>query len=205
MNFFRQIMQKPWVTAVATPDDSFEGHEFPLTTVTLGLRIFLVVVSVIFALLVISYFGRMAYGDWRAFPEPWLLWLNTGLLISSSVAFRQSLAAMRRGRVDRVKDGLMFGGLLATCFIVGQVLIWQQMVALGFYAEANPANAFFFVLTGIHGVHLLGGMVAWARTGAKLFAGEDLRKMRQSLELSAVYWDYLLFIWLILFGLLLFT
>ena len=198
-------MQKPWATDVGTPDDLFDGREFPEPSERIGLRVFLGVVTVIFSLLVISYFGRMAYNDWRSFPEPWLLWLNTALLISSSVAFHQSLAAMRRGQASRVKDGLLFGGLLATCFLVGQLLIWQQMVAFGFYAETNPANAFFFVLTGLHALHLLGGLVAWGRTGAKLLSGMELAKLRQNLELAAVYWDYLLFIWLVLFGLLIFT
>jgi len=205
VNFFRQIVQKPWVPVVATADELIEGREFPDPPIRIGLRVFLGVVTVIFSLLVISYFGRMAYNDWRAFPEPWLLWLNTALLISSSVAFHQSLSAIRRGKPDRVKDGLLFGGLLATCFLVGQLLIWQQMVASGFYAEANPANAFFFVLTGLHALHLLGGLVAWGKTGAKLLAGMESDKLRQSLELAALYWDYLLLIWLVLFGLLIFT
>jgi len=198
-------MQKPWATASVAPDDLFDGREFPEPSIRIGLRVFLGVVTVIFSLLVISYFGRMAYSDWRAFPEPWLLWLNTALLISSSVAFHQSLTAIRRGQHRRVKDGLIFGGLLATCFLVGQLLIWQQMVAFGFYAESNPANAFFFVLTGLHALHLLGGLVAWGRTGAKLLAGMETAKLRESLELAAAYWDYLLFIWLVLFGLLIFT
>ena len=77
-------MQKPWTAVPATPGNLLQGREFSLPTVTVGLRVFLGVVTVVFTLLVISYFGRMAFADWRALPEPWLLWLNTGSLIARS-------------------------------------------------------------------------------------------------------------------------
>jgi len=198
-------MQKPWVTVPATPDNQIEGREFSLPTVKLGLRVFLGVVTVLFTLLVISYFGRMAYPDWRALPEPWLLWLNTGLLIASSVAFQVALVAARRGRLVSLRDGVLTGGFFAFFFLVGQFRVWQQLAALGFFAEANPANAFFYVITGLHALHLLGGMVAWGRTIAKLWRGTQLAQMRLSVELCTVYWHFLLLIWLALFGLLIFT
>ncbi len=198
-------MQKPWVTVPATPDNLAQGREFSLPTVTIGLRVFLGVVTVLFTLLVVSYFGRMAYHDWRALPEPWLLWLNTGLLIASSVAFQAALAAARRGQLIRVRDGLLTGGFFAFAFLVGQLLVWRQLAALGFYAEKNPANAFFYVITGLHALHLLGGLVAWGRTTAKLLRGVALDQLRLSVELCTVYWHFLLLIWLALFALLIFT
>ena len=198
-------MQKPWMAVPATPDNLAEGREFSLTTVKIGLRVFLGVVTVLFTLLVISYFGRMAYADWRPLPEPWLLWLNTGLLIASSVAFQAALIAARRGQLIRVRDGLLTGGLFAFAFLTGQFLAWQQLVALGFYAESNPANAFFYVITGLHALHLLGGLVAWGRTIAKLWRGIELAQIRLSVELCTVYWHFLLLVWLALFALLIFT
>ncbi len=198
-------MQKPWVAVPATPDNLAEGREFSLPTVTIGLRVFLGVVTVLFTLLVVSYFGRMAYADWRALPEPWLLWLNTGLLIASSVAFQAALVASRRGQIVRVRDGLATGGFFALAFLVGQLLAWQQLVALGYFAQANPANAFFYVITGLHALHLLGGLVAWGRTSAKLWRGVGLAQLRLSVELCTVYWHFLLLIWLALFALLIFT
>ena len=74
---------------------------------------------------------------------------------------------------------------------------------------ANPANAFFFLLTGLHVLHLFGGLVAWYKTSARLWRGVDgataLAKVRLNVELCAVYWHFLLIIWLILFGLMLNT
>ncbi len=198
-------MQKPWVAVPATPDNLAKGREFSLPTVTVGLRVFLGVVTVLFTLLVVSYFDRREFADWRALPEPWLLWLNTGSLIASSIAFQAALAAARRGNLVRVKDGLATGGLFALAFLAGQFLAWQQLVALGYFAQENPANAFFYVLTGLHALHLLGGLVAWARTIAKLRRGVALAQLCLSVELCTVYWHFLLLIWLALFALLIFT
>ncbi len=198
-------MQKPWVEVPATPNNLAEGREFSVPTVTIGLRVFLGVVTVLFTLLVVSYFGRMAYADWRALPEPWLLWLNTGLLIVSSVAFQAALVGARHGQLVRVRDGLATGGLFAFAFLIGQFLAWRQLVALGYFAQENPANAFFYVITGLHALHLAGGLVAWGRTSAKFWRGIALPQLRLSVELCNVYWHFLLFIWLAMFGLLIFT
>lgn len=198
-------MQKPWAAVPATPGNLVRGREFALPTVTVGLRVFLGVVTVLFTLLVVSYFGRMSYNDWRALPEPWLLWLNTGLLIASSLAFQAALVAARRGQLVRVRDGLLTGGFFAFAFLIGQFLAWQQLVALGYFAEENPANAFFYMITGLHALHLLGGLVAWGRTIAKLWRGIALSQLRLSVELCTVYWHFLLLVWLALFGLLIFT
>ncbi len=205
MNFFRQIMQKPWVEVPATPGNTLRGREFSLPRVTVGLRLFLVVVSVLFSLLVVAYFDRMDFPDWRALPEPWLLWLNTGSLIASSIAFQAALVAARRGNWVRLRDGLTTGGIFALAFMVGQYLVWQQMAALGYFAKENPANAFFYVITGLHALHLLGGLVAWGRTIAKMRRGVALVQLRLSVELCTVYWHFLLLIWLALFALLIFT
>ncbi len=198
-------MEKPWVAAQARVDDLHGGGEFSLPTVTLGLRVFLAVVTVLFSLLVVSYAERMEVADWRPLPEPWLLWLNTAVLILSSVALQWARVSARRGQIDGVRDGLLVGGICAFAFLAGQLLAWQLLAELGYFAATNPAVAFFYLITALHGLHLLGGLVAWGRTTAKVWRGFEVAQVRLSVELCAVYWHFLLLIWLILFGLLLFT
>ena len=147
----------------------------------------------------------MEFADWRALPEPWLLWLNTGSLIASSIAFQAALAAAHRGNLVRVKDGLATGGIFALAFLVGQFLVWQQLAALGYFAQENPANAFFYLFTALHGLHLLGGLVAWSRTTTRVWRGSTAEQIRLGVELCAVYWHFLLIVWLVLFGLMLST
>jgi cytochrome c oxidase subunit 3 len=147
----------------------------------------------------------MLVSDWRALPEPLLLWLNTALLIMGSVALQWARNNAEPGREDRMKLGLLLGGGFAFAFLIGQLLAWQQLVDLGYFAATNPANAFFYMLTGLHGVHLLGGLVAWVRTWSKVRRGVALEKVRLSVELCAVYWHFLLVVWLTVFALFIFT
>ena len=71
-----------------------------------------------------------------------------------------------------------------------------------YFDVTNPAIAFFYLITGLHGLHLLGGLVAWGRTVTKVWGDFDEAKVTQSVELCTVYWHFLLLVWLVLFGLL---
>jgi cytochrome c oxidase subunit 3 len=166
------------------------------------LGVFLAVVSSLFALFISAYFMRMHLADWRPLPVPGLLWFNTGVLIVSSAALQWALVAARRGRVDRVRTGLFAAGAFALAFLAGQLLAWQRLIGAGYFLETNPANAFFYLLTGVHGLHLLGGLGAWGETTVKVWRGFDVGL---SVQLCTVYWHFLLVVWLVLFGLMLST
>ncbi len=204
MSIFRTLTEKPWL-AEGPGYELRAGREFLLPRAVLGLRVFLTVVGVLFTLLVVAYADRMSLADWHPMPEPWLLWPNTALLILSSIAFQWACVAANRGQIEGVRSGLLAAGVLAFGFLAGQILAWQHLVASGYFAATNPANAFFYLLTALHGLHLSGGLVAWARTSAKVRRGFEAAEVRLSVELCAVYWHFLLMIWLVVFGLLLFT
>lgn len=205
MSLLRQLTEKPWVKPGGQVVALHDGRAFPLPPATLGLRVFLTVVTVVFSLLVVAYAARMAGGDWRSPPVPWLLWLNTVMLILSSVALQWASGGARWGQDDVVQAGLLVAGVFAFAFLLGQLLAWYRLNAAGHLAATNPAIAFFYLLTAVHGLHLLGGLVAWGRTMVKVWSGLRAGKVRPSVELCAVYWHFLLLIWLVLFGLLLFT
>jgi cytochrome c oxidase subunit III len=120
----------------------------------------------------------------------------------SSVALQYAQVAARRGRMEGVGDGLIAGGLFAFTFLVGQLFAWQQLNAAGYFLATNPANAFFYLLTGLHGLHLLGGLVALVLTIDRVWRGFELAQVRLSVKLCAIYWHYLLLLWLVLFTLL---
>ena len=204
MSIFRALMEKPWMVE-GVIDDVYGVDHKSLPTAKFGLRVFLVVATVVFSLIVVTYFERMLVPDWRALQIPLVLWPNTALLILSSIALQWARVSADRGRLDGVKSGLLLGGVFAFAFLVGQLLAWRQLIDLGYFVAANPANAFFYLITALHGLHLLGGLVAWARTSAKVRRGVALDRLRLSVGLCATYWHFLLVIWLILFGLLWFT
>jgi len=171
----------------------------------IGLLSFIAVVTSLFALFLSAYMMRMRLGDWRPVDEPNLLWLNTAVLVLASVAFQLTRGAARRGQPVTVKVGLLVGGACTTLFLFGQLMSWQQLNASGFFMTGNPANSFFYLLTALHGLHLLGGMWVWGRTTLRMLNGADAESVRLSVELCTVYWHYLLLVWIGLFALLLST
>jgi cytochrome c oxidase subunit 3 len=101
---------------------------------------------------------------------------------------------------------LLLTGALTTAFVVGQYVAWQQLQNSGQLITSNPSNAFFYFLTGAHAIHMLGGLYVWARATLKFALGKaEASAIRRSIELCAIYWHFLLLVWLILFGLLLST
>ena len=183
-------------------DDFHVGGTFALSKAKLGLRVFLAVVTVLFTLLILAYGSRMALEDWRPQPQLSLLWLNTVLLVLSSLAMQWTQFAARRGDIDSVWIGLLAGGFFAVAFLGGQTVAWRQLNMLVGFNITNPAIGFFFLITALHGLHLLGGLVALGRTTAKVWRGFDTTHVRLSVELCTTYWHYLLLVWLVLFGLL---
>ena len=174
MSIFHQLMDKPWAANQSAIDDLHEGGEFALAKPHVGLRVFLAVATVLFSLFFVVYVERMDYPDWQPLADPWLLWVNTAILTVSSVALHWAWIKSDHGEIDGVRKGLLVAGISAFAFLAGQLWVWQQLVDLGYFASSNPANGFFYLLTGLHGVHLLGGLVAWARTSAKVRAGAVL-------------------------------
>jgi cytochrome c oxidase subunit 3 len=197
----QRLAAKPWLEEGVIADWREESPS-SLPPAKIGLGVFLAVVGSLFALLISAYSMRMTMVDWRTLPVPKLLWFNTGVLVASSVALQWAYMAARRNDVDGVIIGLLVGGMSAVIFLVGQLLAWQQLNVAGYFVASNPANSFFYLITAAHGLHLMGGLVALGRTTAKVWRGGEVARMRLSVELCAIYWHFLLLVWLVLLGLL---
>jgi cytochrome c oxidase subunit 3 len=197
---------QPWV-AEAVGETAHHGPFGDVRNSKLiALVTFLAVVTSFFALILSAYALRMELGDWVPLTEPQLLWLNTGLLVLASIAFQWTRNGAVKGDAGRLKPGLIVTGLLTAGFVAGQLVAWQQLQASGQYVTSNPSTAFFYLLTGAHGVHILGGMYVWAKATFRVFAGTaEGGRIRRSIELCTIYWHFLLLVWLVLFGFLLST
>jgi len=173
-------------------------------TAKVGLSIFLAVVTSVFGLFLAAYSMRMHHGgDGTPIALPNMLWINTAMLILASVALEGARRAGNKGRARELKIGLSAAGVFTFAFLGGQLAAWQQLSASGQFVSSGPAIAFFYVLTAVHGLHLLGGLLAWGKTIGRLTGGAEAIDVRLSVELCAVYWHFLLLVWLILFGVLL--
>ena len=198
------INVKPWIEQKAlTNDHGADG--LSLSPVKVGLGVFLAVATSLFALSISAYLMRREGADWRPLAQPMVLWFNTVMLICGSVFFQRARNSAKSEQIDGVRLGLLAGGGFTLVFLAGQLWAWQQLHAAGYYLTTNPANAFFYMLTALHGLHLLGGLWVWAKTTAKVQRGAAVHEVHLSVELCTVYWHFLLVVWLVLFGLLLFT
>ena len=206
LNIFKLLSQKPWEASQAAIDNRHDGRTLDLSKAKLGVRTIMVVSTVIFSLFVVSYSDRMLVHDWRSLSEPWLLWVNTIILIFTSFVFHKTKVLSDKNEFEKAKNYLLIVGFLTFAFITGQLLVWQYYVNLGQYASTNPANAFFYLFTALHGVHVLGGLFFWGRATTKLFTKNfSVLKIKQAIELCAIYWHFLLIVWFILFGLMIAT
>jgi cytochrome c oxidase subunit 3 len=201
----QRLTAKPWleVGVIGEPVEPSSP-----ATAKLGLGAFLVVASSLFALLVSAYSMRMAMADWRALPMPTVLWFSTGLLILASLALHTAVVAARCDELGHLRSSLLAAGACSLLFLAAQVLAWRELAASGYFTAANPASAFFYLVTAIHGAHLLGGLAALWRSSARAFAArrdiapQAMGELTLGVELCAIYWHFLLLVWLVLFSLL---
>lgn len=201
--FSRSINVQPWVADGGHLKDALPAY---FTIPRMGLAIFMAVASSVFALAISAYHMRMEWGhDWLSVPNPTLLWLNTAILMAGSLALQSAWNAARRENAATMKRSLWLGGTLSLAFILGQWLVWQNLSTAGFGLAGNPANSFFYLLTGLHVAHLLGGLVVWVHTVWQLHLGAGPGAVGTTVELCTLYWHYLLIVWCVLFALLLTT
>jgi cytochrome c oxidase subunit III len=193
----QRLMAKPWLE-----QGVIDEPQGTIPVAKIGLGVLIAALGSLFALFISAYSMRMQYADWWALPVPALLWVNTGLLLLSSVALQAAKRAADRWEIPRVKIGLLTAGGSASAFVAGQLLAWWQLAEAGYGLAGNPANSFFYLVTGLHGLHVLGGLVALGRTMGQTWRGDDLRRVKLSVALCAIYWHFLLFVWLVLFALL---
>ena len=171
-------------------------------------NILMVVIGMLFMLVSIAYLARSQFGDWQSLAadgngplsDTWRLWLNTALLGASSAALHWAQRAQRQIRPAVARTRIALAAALALAFVVGQLGVWQDFVAAGYVVAANPANSFFFLITGLHGAHLLVGLIGLAVVTAQAWAGA--RPSRMGLALCSRYWDFLFVLWLAMFALL---
>ncbi len=207
----QRLKDKPWMKQGVIPTSQ---ETVTSSAPKVGLWVFLAVVSSLFGLFASAYMMRVAghagIAGWQPLDEPNILWINTLVLVLASGAMQ-----IARNRIDG--DDLTGGrsyflsaGVLTLVFLAGQMLAWQQARASGNLGPGSPAYAFFVLLTAVHGLHLLGGLVVLGRTTARIFRVDASNvvarsRIRMSVQLCTTYWHWLLLIWLGVFALLLST
>jgi cytochrome c oxidase subunit 3 len=166
-----------------------------------GIAIGIVAVLMFFMALASAFLVRKGGADWVPVHIPALLWLNTGVLLASSGTLE-----LARKRLT-VSDLLGFRRLwlvttvLGVLFLIGQVLAWRVLVKQGIYLASNPASSFFYIFTGAHALHLLGGVAALIYVARRNY---DTAKITRGVaaEVTSYYWHFMDALWLFLLALM---
>lgn len=178
----------------------------------IGMWLALAAILMMFAALSSAYVFRStrALQNWQAFAVPLMLWVSTALILSSSATFEVARRALHRGEREVYRLWLSVSLLLGFGFLVSQLLAWRGLVGQGIYLATNPHSSFFYLLTGLHAVHLLGGIFGMSylvlRAGRGRSPKPDARdkeaKRRASVDAIGLYWHFMDGLWVYLFALL---
>lgn len=201
MSLFKQITEKPWERKGIIGGLKAEGtFESPAERV--ALNFLLTAASIVFSLFGVSYYIRMELPDWLPIAEPTALWFNSALLVFSSVLFQASRNIVGNSGSKNVKLAFIGGGVFAILFIAAQLQTWEELQAGGVYLSSNPAADFYFLLTGLHALHVAGGLYVWLKCVFRMVSGAEVKDLRLSIELCTVYWHFLLIVWIVMFAVL---
>lgn len=181
------------------------GRPTPTDTYRLGMWFGLIGVTMLFAGLTSAYVVREGLGpDWQPVRMPRVLIVNAAVLLLSSLTLEKT----RRGW-GSARDGTWLAATLGLgcAFLGGQLVAWRQLASLGLYLGTNPHGSFFYTLTGLHGLHVLGGLLALGYclllTSSRSYAvaGAGLARppsARRWVEVTAIYWHFMDGLWIYL-------
>ena len=180
-----------------------DGSSFPISKGQVGVWILLTAIIMLFAGLSSAYIVLRGVPSWQNIELPSLLWPNTAVLLLSSVAIELSRRAVRRNDVQSMNRWLALGGVLGLTFLVGQLAAWRQLVNAGVYLPSTLQSGFFYILTGLHGVHLFGGLIALGLVLTRALKNRLSASNYEPLKLCGLYWHVMDALWIYLFLLLL--
>lgn len=189
----------------------------------LGMAIGLIGVIMVFVSLTSAYIVRQGttapdpdtgvpHADWLPITLPLAtLGLNTLLLLASSVTLELARRSLKRqyAVAEAVGDEqaherapwLAVSLLLGAGFLAGQLMVWGQLRARGIFLPTNPSSSFFYLLTAIHGLHLVGGMLALSYAQATAWLHRSVARRLLVVDVAGIYWHFMALLWLYIFGL----
>jgi len=166
-----------------------------------GVAIGIVSVLMFFMALASAFLVRKGGADWVPVHIPALLYFNTVVLLTSSATLEMARKRLSNGDSRGFRNFWLVTTALGILFLIGQVSAWRILVKQGIYLASNPASSFFYVFTGAHALHLVGGVTALIYVATRNF---DLAKVTRTVaaDVTSYYWHFMDALWLFLLALL---
>jgi cytochrome c oxidase subunit III len=172
-----------------------------------ALWLFMVSVIMIFGALTSAYIVRQAEGNWLDFEMPTMFWITSALILASSVTMHWAYLSAKKDNKEMMKVAMVITVILGLGFLVGQWLGWNELVANGIYLvgreSSGVSGSFMYVISGLHGVHVISGVIFLLVVLVNVFSLKIHSKKLGLIEMCTTYWHFLDGLWLYLFVFLL--
>jgi cytochrome c oxidase subunit III len=187
--------------------DAFREQDPRANRYRIGMWVALASIAMMFTSLSSAYIVRSATAnDWLPLAMPRVLLVSTALILISSVTLEFARRKLKHSFHDVYGRYVLLTGLLGLGFLGSQLMAWRQLAAQGIYLSSNPHSSFFYLLTGAHAVHLLGGLLAltflWLRSRPQLAEPGSVAKRQATADAVTIYWHFMDALWIYLFLLL---
>jgi len=163
------------------------------------LWLFIVTIVMLFAALTSAYLVKQGEGNWLHFNLPELFWINSGIIVLSSISMQFAFVAAKKDHISKIKIFLSITLTLGLTFLLGQYLSWEELVKQDVFFVGNPAGSFIYVLTGLHAFHLISGIIFLLIVLYSAFKYRIHSKNLTSMEMATTFWHFLGALWLYLF------
>lgn len=190
-------------------EDKFEQKdEFKPDTYRVGMGLLLLVVLMTFGGLIGTYvvLATNKALEWRPFDLPFQVWISTALIIVSSFDYELAKKNLLAGNQQKARKWFFITGILGAIFIASQIMAWITLVNRGYYAQGNPYAGLFYILTAVHAVHVIGGIISLGfiilKTQIETEDEDELLKRQWFAKVVAWYWHFIGVLWIVLFSLL---
>jgi cytochrome c oxidase subunit 3 len=167
----------------------------------IGIAIAIVAILMFFMALASAFLIRKGTGGWVPVHIPGLLWLNTAVLLASSATLEMARKRLANSGVSGFRKLWRVTTVLGVLFLVGQFVAWRILAGQGIYLATNPASSFFYIFTGAHALHLLGGVCALLYVAWRNFDQAKVSRIVAA-EVVSYYWHFMDALWLFLLALL---
>lgn len=161
--------------------------------------LFIISVVMIFASLTSAYIVKKAEGDWLLVQFPELFKVTSFVIVLSSISIHLAYLSAKRDNMLALRIWLAATTVLAVAFVVGQYLSWSELVDQGVFFVGNAAGSFIYIFTGLHALHLIGGVVFLAIVLVNAIRYNVHSRSMAQIEMCTTYWHFLGGLWLYLY------
>ena len=176
-----------------------KGTQFKVHPKKFGLWLFIVSIVMLFAALTSAYVVKQSDGVWLDFEMPFLFDITSVVIILSSLFAQLSYYFAKKDELLKARIMLLLTGFTGVLFLVGQWEAWSELIANGVHFVGNPAGSFLYVLTGVHGFHLISALIFVVVVVVAAFKSKVHSKSLDQLEMCITYWHFLGGLWLYLY------